>query len=141
MDSRNENYERHSGPERNPVIEEDVEMNLEDLELEVEPAELKTVPRGKTPKPNPMTQHLERSWEEERSLSVKVPAENAVQVGRSLRKAAMPMGIGVSVQYQTLDGDVIPEVKVRDLNPDVQVRVVFRGRELIQAARRESDED
>lgn len=122
------------------MVKEDEGVDLEGLT--VEPAELLPVPRGKAPKPNPMTEHLERSWDEEQSLSVKVTAAEALPVGRSLRKAAMRMGIGVTVQYHILPGEVYcPESKVRDLAEGTQVRVVFQAREKTEATRRESDDE
>lgn len=115
-------------------------MDDEELaKLEVEPATLLPVPKGKAPT-NPMIKHLEDAWDE--PLSVKVPAREARSVTAKLRKAAMRMGIGVTVQYHVLPEDnYISESKVRDLDPAERIRVVFQAREKNQAMRHESAED
>ena len=121
------------------MVKEDEDVNLE--QLEVKPAEMKPVPRGKMPKPNPMAAHVQKSWDENRPLSVEVPAGNAISVGAALRKAAMRLGMGVSVQYHALPEDTYcSETAVKALDPEHLVRVAFRARERIKAARREDDE-
>lgn len=110
--------------------------------LEVEPASFKPIPRGKAPTPNPMMAPLQETWDKGEPLSVRRPARSAAAVERSLRKAAMHMGKGVTVQIQVMpSGEVCPLSKLGNLDPDQEVRVVFQARELSKAARHEDDED
>lgn len=108
------------------MVKEDDDVSLEDLT--VAPAELLPIPRGKAPKPNPMAEHLEKSWD--KPLGVVKPANQALAIGRALRKAAMRERHGVTIQYHALPGEVYtPESKVKDLPATQDVRVVFQARE------------
>ena len=104
-------------------------MEDEDLEkLKVEPATLLPVPKGAAAKHNPLAQHLEKTWGE--PLSVRVPAKEAPGIEAKLRKTAMRMGYGVSIQFQVGPEDAyISGAKVRELDPIEKVRVVFQIRE------------
>ena len=119
------------------MVKEEEGLDLETLA--VEPATLLPVPKGKAMS-NPMVKHLESSWDE--PLSVKVTAGKALGVTAKLRKAAMRLGIGVTVQYHVLpEENYISEAKVRELDPNERIRVVFQAREKHKAARHEQDED
>lgn len=125
------------------MTKEDDDMSLE--ALEVKPAKMKAVPRGKPAKPNPMTKNVQQSWDQKRAFSVEVPAGRAVSVGAMIRKAAMKVGLGVSVQYHLLPEDEYrSENAVKDMrenDPKHMVRVAYEAHELDKAARREDDDD
>jgi hypothetical protein len=115
----------------------DEELDL--ASLTAEPATLQPVPKGKAPEPNPLIDHLERSWDKPQSF--KVPAGRALSLESKLRKTAMRMGYGVTVQFQVLpENNYISGAKVRGLDPKERIRVAFQIHEKGQAARHE-DED
>jgi hypothetical protein len=109
--------------------------------VEVAPAEFKPILRGSPPKPNPFTPLLERTWNENRPWSIVVTARKAIEEERRIRKAAMRMNRGVTIQIQLMpSGEVCAISKLKDLPPEQQVRVVFQARELSKAARHEDDD-
>jgi hypothetical protein len=116
-------------------------MEDEDLEkLDVKPARLLPTPKGAAAKPNPLARHLEKTWDE--PWGVQVPAKDAPGIEAKLRKTAMRMGYGVTVQFQVGPEDAyISGAKVRELDPIEKVRVVFQIREKGQAARREDEDE
>jgi hypothetical protein len=108
--------------------------------LTVEPAELLPVPRGKAPEPNPLIVHLEKSWVTPKSF--RVPARQAPGLEAKLRKTAMRMGYGVAVQFQVgPENNYISGAKVKQLDPQERVRVVFQIHEKYKAARHEQDNE
>jgi hypothetical protein len=110
--------------------------------LQVEPAEMKPTLRGTPSKPNPYADLVQQTWDEDRPLSVKAPARNAKSVYGRIRKAAMNIRLGVEIQFQVPpDGEVCPHSKIDTVKPDQEVKVVFKARELIKAARHEDDND
>lgn len=125
------------------MVKEEEGLNLE--ALEVKPAELKPVPRGKAPQPNPLIEQIQKTWDTGEALGVEVPVAQALAVGAKLRKSAMKIGLGVSVQYHLLPEDeyrsenAVKELKEDD--PGHMIRVAFQAHELVKAARHEQDDE
>jgi hypothetical protein len=119
-------------------------MTREDEEdmtdMVVEPAKLLPVPKGKPAQPNPLAEHLERTWKEG-PLGVVRNAKDAVSVGHRIRKIAMNRKHSVTVQYHVLPGETyVAEAKVGLLDPDSKVRVVFQARKRQVKVHDEGDE-
>ena len=116
------------------------EEGLDLASLTFEPAKFLPVPKGKPAAPNPLVDQLEQSWDEPQG--VKVAASKAHSLESKLRKTAMKMGFGVAVQFRVLPEDNhISGAKVRELDPNERIRVVFQMHEKGKAAPHEQDED
>src|SRR5439155_14697732 len=98
MVRRNNYSERDPRGGRMDEMSENESEAVDTYALKAEPAEMKPALRGKAAKPNPYADLVDRTWEEDRPLSVRAPAKDAKSVYGRIRKAAMHLGLGVGIQ-------------------------------------------